>query len=354
MSVSYGIDVSYHNGPIDWARVKADGIEWATIKATSGEASGGSDSPAYFRAQAPAMARNTALCGGYHWLKPRAVTAVKKQVQTFLDVMDAGLGGYLGRIVQLDAEEDGLVPDDVTAWMDEWNTRSDAYPVAGYLPAWFESRWPGSKIGQFRFAAWWASRYVAGTGQPYLALARNIGATHWSADDGVTPAILQYTSTARVGGVTGNCDANQFRGTTAQLAAELTSSQEDDMSVNDRVPVSYPGDVPDADYVAAFSPPNQVPTVAQMLHRSYWHTIQQGKTLTTVAAAVARIDGLDDTTKAELDQALTELADVRQHTAALSDPDAFAALIAAHVNTAGIDPDALLDALGARLARPST
>ena len=33
---TYGIDVSHHQGAIDWHRVRADGIEWAYIKATEG------------------------------------------------------------------------------------------------------------------------------------------------------------------------------------------------------------------------------------------------------------------------------------------------------------------------------
>lgn len=33
---TYGIDVSHHQGAIDWRRVRADGIEWAYIKGTEG------------------------------------------------------------------------------------------------------------------------------------------------------------------------------------------------------------------------------------------------------------------------------------------------------------------------------
>lgn len=32
----YGIDVSAHQGPIDWTAVRADGIEFAYVKATEG------------------------------------------------------------------------------------------------------------------------------------------------------------------------------------------------------------------------------------------------------------------------------------------------------------------------------
>ncbi|HWL35494.1 MAG TPA: GH25 family lysozyme [Frankiaceae bacterium] len=33
---TYGLDVSHHQGPIDWARVKGDGIAFAYVKATEG------------------------------------------------------------------------------------------------------------------------------------------------------------------------------------------------------------------------------------------------------------------------------------------------------------------------------
>jgi lysozyme len=45
-----GIDVSWHNGAIDWAKVKADGVNFVFIKATQGTAYSKVD---YFKANAP-------------------------------------------------------------------------------------------------------------------------------------------------------------------------------------------------------------------------------------------------------------------------------------------------------------
>lgn len=216
----YGIDVSYHNGDINWAAVAGDGITYATIKATSGEANGGTESPAYFRAQAPAMARAIPLCGGYHWLKPIAQTSAAVQVQTFLDVMKQGLGGYEGRIVQLDVEEGR--PADVRAWKAEWDRRTAGYPVALYLPDWLENQWGANRIGAFGFAVWWSSEYITGGKRRYRDLARNVTAAQWHDQDGVPARVLQFTSTAHVNGVGGNCDVNIYRGKLAELTALLT------------------------------------------------------------------------------------------------------------------------------------
>jgi lysozyme len=221
----YGIDVSYHNGLINWAAVAADGITYATIKATSGEADGGTDSPAYFRAQAPAMAQAIPLCGGYHWLKPIAQTSAAVQVQTFLDVMREGLGGHEGHIVQLDVEEG--MPADVRAWKAEWDRRTDGYPVALYLPDWLENQWGTNRIGAFGFAAWWSSEYVTGSQRPYRTVAGGVTAAHWHSQDAVPADVLQFTSTAHVDGVSGNCDVNIYRGTLAQLTALLTREGND-------------------------------------------------------------------------------------------------------------------------------
>lgn len=221
----YGIDVSYHNGGINWPAVRADGITFATIKATSGEASGGTDSPAYFRAQAPAMARAIPLCGGYHWLKPVSQTPAPVQVRTFIDVLQQGLGGYEGRLIQLDVEEGQ--PSDVRAWIAEWNRVTNHYPVALYLPRWLESGWAGSTMGGYGAAAWWSSMYVTGGLRPYRTVAAEVPASFWNTYDGAQTTLLQFTSTARINGVGGNCDVNAYRGTLAQLTALLT--REDDM-----------------------------------------------------------------------------------------------------------------------------
>jgi hypothetical protein len=57
----------------------------------------------------------------------------------------------------------------------------------------------------------WASAYVAGSG-PYRALYPGDGSSRWGAYSGRAPAILQYSSNARIGSQN-TCDANAFRGT---------------------------------------------------------------------------------------------------------------------------------------------
>jgi Domain of unknown function (DUF1906) len=126
---------------------------------------------------------------------------------------------------------------------------------------------------------------------------------------------------------------------------------EDDMEPSTGLPVTI-NDVPDQTYVAAFSPPNPLMTVAQGIHRNYWHTLQQGKVLTSIVGVLAKIDGLDDQTKATLDTSLVELRALSTQIAALpgADPQAFAETVAALINQN--DAEEFLAALAAAIGRP--
>ena len=154
--------------------------------------------------------------GGCHRLLPTNIAA---QVDLFLLRM-SNIGGYEDRIAQLDCEQG--TPQSIRDWMAEWNRRTDAYPVWGYLPDWLEMQWAGSDLAAYGFAGWWASEYVPGEG-PYRDLAKLVTETQWHIHDGVKPAILQFTSRASVPGVSGYCDVNIWPGTMAELRALATT-----------------------------------------------------------------------------------------------------------------------------------
>jgi lysozyme len=59
-----GIDVSWHNGSVDWAKVKADGVNFVFIKATQGTGYAQVD---YFRNNAPKAAGFGLNVGAYHY-----------------------------------------------------------------------------------------------------------------------------------------------------------------------------------------------------------------------------------------------------------------------------------------------
>jgi hypothetical protein len=77
----------------------------------------------------------------------------------------------------------------------------------------------------------WASSYVSGTGG-FRALYPGDDSTRWAAYSGQTPAILQYSSSATIGGQT-TSDANAYRGTLQELTTLVApgwSGEGDDMA----------------------------------------------------------------------------------------------------------------------------
>src|SRR3546814_10959451 len=59
----HGIDVSHHQGAIDWARVAADGVEFAYLKATEG---GGFSNPRFVSNASAAEAAGIGVGASHH------------------------------------------------------------------------------------------------------------------------------------------------------------------------------------------------------------------------------------------------------------------------------------------------
>jgi hypothetical protein len=79
----------------------------------------------------------------------------------------------------------------------------------------------------------WASSYVAGSGG-FKALYPGDASSRWAAYSGQKPAILQYSSSATIGGQT-TSDANAYRGTLAELLRLAAPGWEDTMDWTDDV-----------------------------------------------------------------------------------------------------------------------
>lgn len=220
----YGVDVSYYQGSINWSSVRSAGISFATIKATAGSRSLSMDSGPYFRSQFPRLkSSGIPLIGGYHWLKASHVVSVADQVDYFLDQWSA-VGGYQGHIVQLDWEDTGARPSWSTglAWLAEWRRRANNYPVIVYIPDWYYAGIPGRRSLTELKAPIWSSEYVSSSGSLKSIYPGN-SANQWHSYGGVSPTILQYSERSRVSGVSGDCDANAYKGTITQLRSLLTT-----------------------------------------------------------------------------------------------------------------------------------
>src|SRR3954467_11539067 len=97
-----GIDVSHHNGTVNWHTVVVDGdVWWAATKATEGNG---------FTSSALTTNRNGMASAGigyrglYHWLN--ADSSAQAQADWYLSKIGALAEG---EFVMLDAEEDGCI-----------------------------------------------------------------------------------------------------------------------------------------------------------------------------------------------------------------------------------------------------
>jgi lysozyme len=79
-----GIDVSHHNGSIDWAKVKADGVKFTFIKATQGV---GYSKVDYFRNHAPKALGNGIHVGAYHYATFSNIPEALSEAKYFYSVI---------------------------------------------------------------------------------------------------------------------------------------------------------------------------------------------------------------------------------------------------------------------------
>jgi lysozyme len=134
------------------------------------------------------------------------------------DFFHAAAGDMAGFAIAVDVEPAaGSKPTaaDAHACVARLRRLYPSHPVIGYIPHWY---WG---VQSTRFVdVLWASNYVTGTGRPATLYAK-VTPGQWAAYGSRAPALLQFTNAATVPGVTGKVDCSAFRGTAAQLRAQL-------------------------------------------------------------------------------------------------------------------------------------
>jgi GH25 family lysozyme M1 (1,4-beta-N-acetylmuramidase) len=194
-----GIDVSNHNGAIDWPRVAAAGISFAYVKATEGT---GFTDPYYTRNVDQARA-NQILVGAYHYFKP-AIDAAQ-QARHFMEVVGGSRPGMLPPC--LDVEElGGVSPARVVEAVRTWC--SIVQPVFGrdvliYTYPDFWIRQLGNPTDFAHTNPLWFARYASSP---------NPLPGGWQSQ-----TIWQYTSTGQVPGISTVVDRDRFNGDMAAL-----------------------------------------------------------------------------------------------------------------------------------------
>lgn len=196
------IDVSYHNGTIDWEKVKAAGIEGAIIRCGYGMDQTDQDD-VQFKRNADECTRLGIPFGVYLYSYANNARKAESEAQHVLRLI---AGYHLSYPVYYDLEERGT---EVGA-VERMKIFADIIEAAGY--------WCGVYCNK----SWW-DNYLSGMGDRY---------TKWIARynnvlgmDGVD--MWQYTSDGSVSGIAGRVDMNHcYRDFPAEITAGTTTPTE--------------------------------------------------------------------------------------------------------------------------------
>jgi lysozyme len=215
-----GIDVSHWNGTINWDMVKADGVEFAFIKATQGTSY---SNVAYFHDNAQKAAAAGIRVGAYHYASFGTSAEAEAEANYFLSVV---ANHQLTYPLVLDLEENkqgasrAVLTDAAIAFL-------EVVENAGYFAMLYSGKnflETQLDVGRLKPYALWVARYGPQLGR--------------DAD------IWQYTSTGGVNGISGNVDLNwAYRDFTnksgAPTPAPAPAPTPSRQPTNDIVP--YPG-----------------------------------------------------------------------------------------------------------------
>ncbi|MCI2418126.1 lysozyme [Saccharopolyspora sp. K220] len=195
-----GIDVSNHNGSIDWSKVAADGKKFTFVLATDGTSfSNPRYSEQYHGAKGAGL-----IAGAYHFARPSSSSA-EVQAERFLNLADyQNDGKTLPPVLDLEVDPNsggcyGLSVDDMHLWTKTFNdkvkerTGKDAIIYAN--PSFWRQCMGGTDT--FGGHALWLASY--GVDNPTVPN----GFNDWD--------FWQYTDQGQVAGISGSTDLNQYR-----------------------------------------------------------------------------------------------------------------------------------------------
>jgi len=197
-----GIDVSYHQGSIDWSRVAASGKRFAYVRASAGTLT---SDPAYGANRAGARAAGLAT-GAYHFGNPDAAPNDAANEASWFLQNAAVASGDLVPVLDLEVSN-GLDASALTTWAQTWLANVTA--ATGVKPLIYTNRnfWSTSMANTDWFAQngyrVWIANWTTAS-QPTVP-AGNWGGQGWT--------FWQHTSTGTVAGISGDVDLDRFNGT---------------------------------------------------------------------------------------------------------------------------------------------
>jgi len=197
-----GIDVSYHQGPIDWWQVAAAGKRFTFVRATAGTLTADT---AYWTNRAGAAAAGLAV-GSYHFANPdTAPNDAGNEASWFLQNSAIASGDL---IPVLDFEtSNGLDPAALTAWAQTWLAQVTAAtgvrPIIYTTPNfWFSSMADTDWFARNGYSVLWIANWTTAS-QP------TVPAVGWG---GAGWTFWQHSSQGSVPGISGPVDLDRFNG----------------------------------------------------------------------------------------------------------------------------------------------
>jgi lysozyme len=194
-----GIDVSFHQGDIDWPAVRAAGIEFAFIRAADGL---DRVDPQFARNWDAARAQGL-LRGAYQFFRPAQDPAL--QAELLLGMLAAS-PGELPPVLAVEATGDLAPPEleaAVRAWLDRVRPAIGREPII-YTGFYFWRDEVGAP--DLTASPLWHAQYTSAA-CPRIA-------PPWRAW-----AFWQFTQTGRVAGIAGDVDLDRWNGTREELAS---------------------------------------------------------------------------------------------------------------------------------------
>ena len=200
-----GIDVSNHNGSIDWGKVASGGQHFAFILATDGD----NFSSKSFASQYSGAKNAGLLAGAYHFGRPDG--SATGQAQRLLDTANyKNDGKTLPPVLDLEPDPNGsgcygLSPQGMKGWIQAFNSKikeGTGKDAIIYASTGFWSKCMGNSDA-FKDQPLWLASY--GVDNPKVP-------SGWG-----SYTFWQYTDSGSVPGIEGQVDLNKFNGNTKQL-----------------------------------------------------------------------------------------------------------------------------------------
>ena len=207
----FGIDVSYHNGVIDWTTVASSGVAFAFAKATEGA----SFKDRRFLANWPEMQASGIVRGAYHFFRPAVGPEV--QADSFCNLCE--VAGGLG-----DNDLPPVVDVEETPVPSEWSDIPTVQERADLLERWIACIRDRAHRDPIVYTAlsFWTRTF--GTWKPAGDV--RIWIAQWRAVPPRMPAggwsdwmFWQYSDRGAVAGVNGLVDVDRFNGDETSLRA---------------------------------------------------------------------------------------------------------------------------------------